>query len=146
MDYGIISLLILQLAACMGCLVAWVMMRRELDTCKTMQENASAAESSAEARVQQVNARIATCEEITRRAHEAAEDARKKTVSIVETVEANSEGIKSLRAKMAAAARWSNREEETDPPVEAPPSGLPWPQGPALTPEPPPSTFGRKAV
>jgi len=110
-DFGIVALLIIQLAACVGALVAWIGMRHEADRINARQSyNDQAITGLADkfdvvkAAVNGFDERLSALEAMTGRACRAAEDAKEQA--------ANHKGeIRSIKATIAANRRW-NREEE----------------------------------
>lgn len=142
-DYGIVSLLVLQLAACIGTVVAWQGMRKEADSLrsahlegKTHYTGLDQRVRVSEGAVNTFDTRLSSMESDIGKATRAAQHAQEETQGFKGE-------LKSLRASIAANKRWSREEEAggmTDPP---PPDSL-------YVPEPPPlaknGTFGVKAV
>jgi len=144
-DYGIVSLLILQLGACAGTVVAWLSIRREADrireatgiNARIMSDLQNDVARFGES-VRTFENRLSSMEGDIGKACRAAEDARHQT--------ADYKGeIRSIKATIAANRRWNREEEDgsaTEPPL---------PETPLQPPQPAPqvqkeSTFGKRVL
>jgi len=146
-DYGIVALLVIQLAACAGGILAWSSMRREADRITSTHARMETQIEQMGRRVVDVvelKGRVTACEEFTRTSTAQAEThanraAKEASGAAIRADELGVE-VKSVRASINAMKRW-NREDATPDP-EPPPEP---PQPPQHQPQRE-STFGRSAV
>lgn len=152
MDYGIISLLVIQLAACAGTLFAWMSMRHEADRLTSGTAKLDTQVQAIAGRVVETSAGIDRCsqrmekvEDVAGHAEEVALHAQKVSKEALEASEAWTDEAKSIRASIMALRRWARNEEGGESPLPA--------ADPAEENLPPPplqpgkrSTFGVKAV
>lgn len=145
-DYGIVSLLIIQVSACIGSVVAWLRIRKEADAIiRAGSDNRAeieALDSSvniARGSVSAFESRLSAMESDIGKAVRAAENARDNDA--VHKAE-----IRSLKAAMAARKRWDRDEEDgaTIDPVEPSPASVLHPD--YVPPAGKNGTFGVKAA
>jgi hypothetical protein len=122
MDYGIISLLIIQLAACAGCIVAWLRIRGEVDRIKSgivSKEELAAHVNLSHAGLAKRMDEIEIDGKDAASTLDIAEKAHKTAREIGITVEEHGDAIRSIRASLAAFKRHRGAEPvetETTPP------------------------------
>lgn len=123
MDYGIISLLLLQMAAVIGCAAAYIRIRAQTDGIKTARDNSAAEGVTIGLRIDGLARSLANQFNDLAKISGIVDDLYKKagrkeaTNELIDAeIETMQGAIRSIRASMAATARHSKREEPEDPP------------------------------
>jgi len=116
MDYGIISLLLIQLGAVMGSIAAYIRMRTQTDAVKTMRDNSNSKCADIELRVEKFAAMFTEREAKTARLIADVETLKEEQNSLEKTArnlgdftEANRQNLRSLKAAMSAFSRHSRK-------------------------------------
>jgi len=111
-DYGMVSLLLIQLAACAGTIVAWLRMRKEADGIVRASAEKAGAMGEMDAvvhacrtSVTTFETRLSSLESDIGKAVRAAEHAR-------DGLDGQKGEIRSLKASIAAKARWAREDDD----------------------------------
>jgi len=130
-DYGIISLILIQLGAVIGSIAAYIRMRTQTDAIKTMRDSSNNKCTDIELRVEKIAAMFTEREAKTaslianiETLKEEQNSLEKTARNLVDLTEANRQSLRSLKAAMSAFSRHSRKpatetEEEAEEELEA---------------------------